>query len=230
MPIKSFASRYNYKRRNMMRKPRPSRLRTVQKMTGIKRRYARTRLEARINNLESRLASEVRYYDSNVAPTAIDNTGTFNALLNSVSQGDGETNRQGEHVKSKNLIINYTAKINASATNTTMSMAIILDKKPEVGSAPWTTVYASAVPQSLFNKDNGDRFVVLKHVQIGLNNAGRNAINGQLYIPLTNIPVEWNSATGTDFSTNRLAMIAISDEATNTPTLSVYSRYNFYDN
>lgn len=228
----NYLKKLGYKKyyRTMMRKLRPSRLQTLQKMTGVRPKYGRSRLERRINNIESRLSTEVLFFDNNVAPTAVDNAGAYQVIFNAISQGDGENDRTAEKVKGKNLVLNYTAKINASATNTTLAMAIVYDKKPAIGATSWTTVYQNAVPQSQFLKDNGDRYVVLKHMVLSLNNAGKNAVSGKIFINLKDIASEWSSSTNTAFTKGRLSLVAISDEATNTPTLTVYSRYNFYDN
>lgn len=229
-----------YSKRRVPKKSKPSKLKTVQKMTGNEPNTLMEKIAnygGKIGAVAGTVAKimalinvETKYKDYTQTPATVANASGYSAILNALSQGSAEDERAGEKVVSKDLIFQYSAKINASATNTLLTFFIAYDKKPEVGSVAYTDVMASANPISLINKDNSDRFVLLKKITLNLNSNGRQSAIGKIYIPLTRIHCSWNSSTSTDFEQGRIFMMAISDEATNQPTLGFTSRYNYYDN
>lgn len=221
-------------------KSRPSRLKTVKKMVGT---TPETYIEkiakygGKIGAVAGTVAKimalinvETKYFETS-SSNPVSNTGTYQVTLNNIAGGTAENQRVGEKVVNDNLIINYVAKVNASATNTLMRIIVFFDKKPEVSYPPtWLQVMTSATPVSQNNKDNGDRFIMLRSVMVPLTSQGAQQKVGKIFVPLSKIHSSWNSSSGTDFEQGAIFLYAIADEATNTPTLEFTSRINYYDN
>lgn len=230
-----------YKGKRTYRKKRynrPSRLQTVRKLAGqpaesMVDRIARYggaigKVASTVAGIASLINVETKNYDSSFNST-ISSSGTGQSFVD-IGQGNADNQRNGEKVVSKDLNINYDLTCNSSATNTTVGLAIVMDKKPEVGASNWATVFSANDPNAMLNKDNTDRYIILKRLTIPLSSITNSHASGKIYLNLKRIHIEWNSSTSTDFEKNNIFMLMISNEATNTPTLKYYARYNFYDN
>lgn len=238
MVFKRSTKRYRYRKTGWSNVP--SKLKKVRKMVGNTpetwtdkiSRYggAIGKIAKTVSMLSNFINVEVKYYDKAQVATNLFNDGAYSYVLNDVPQGDGEGQRDGEKIVFKNLIVKYSILANSGQPTTQAMIAIILDKKPEVGAVVWTSVYNSNQVIPLINRDNSDRFVILKSIFVNMNNSGNLSRMGTINVNLSRIHEKFNSATGTDIESNRLHIIAISDKATDQPTLQFNSRLNYYDN
>lgn len=237
MPKKSYKKSYKSK------KPyRQSRLKTVKKMVGdapetmVEKisRYggALGTVAGTVARIMSMINVETKFFETSTSATAMGNTsGTaFNTTINQIAGGTAENQRIGEKVVNSNLIINYVAKIHASATATLAKLVVVYDKKPEIASAAWSAVMLADTPLSQLNKDNGDRFIILAVRTFPLGSTSSQTLCGKIYIPLNKVHSDWNSTTGSDFEKGEIKVMALSDEGTNQPTLAITTRLNYYDN
>lgn len=203
-------------------------LRKISRYAGPIGKIART-----VAGVTSMINSEQKYVDSNQSNQAISNTGFTGSILNAMAQGTTENTRIGNRLLAKNVSINGVLNVGTSAIATRVRVSLILDKKPDQGATSWTDVYSSSADTlSLMNKANGDRYVVLKTLNLNLDNKMQVQQNFKMYCNLSHIHIHYDGtgATLTDFEKNAIFLLCESNESTNTPAITYTSRFRFYDN
>ena len=129
-------------RRNYQRKG-SRRLKTFRKMTGgtpetVVDKIARYggavgTIAKTVSGIMSMINVETKYYDKVFPLNPVSNIGGYVGLLNDISAGNGESERSGEKVVGKELLVNYQAQIaNTTVPNTLIAMYVVYDKKPEL--------------------------------------------------------------------------------------------------
>lgn len=190
------------------------------------------RLAGTVSQLAGLINSELKYNDTYVSGTGISNSGSYSQALTQIAQGDTDVQRSGNSVLSHSLHGRLTVNASASAPTTRFSYAIILDKQADValGATPWNMVFQTITPDSVVNKEQSDRFVILKRGDFSFSNTGNQSGHAKIYIPLKGIHVTWNGTASSAFEKNHIFMLALSDQSTNVPTFIYELRYDYYDN
>lgn len=187
-------------------------------------------------SLGSRLAkyinTEIKKHDIqySVAPSAT--TGSI-CLLNGISQGDLDSNRNGNSIKSQYLNIKGKINLNASAANTAVRIMLVLDKNPRMVSMSTAELLTPTTNLGFRKIDNLRRFVVLKDFQMTLSNLELKEKYFEFYTKLKFRTIyELGDTAGTIVAirNNAIYIVLISDEASLTPTVAFSSRYGYVDN
>lgn len=177
--------------------------------------------------------SEVKFIDQTLS-SAITNTGsTANELITQIGEGDDINQRNGRFILAKSLQWKMSFAVNPSATGASIiGYALIMDKKPSIAlsGTPWTDVFVQADPNSLIAKGtNSDRWVILRRgiIDLSLQNASKH-LKG--FLSLKGIHIKYNGASSTNLETNAIYLLLISNQATNTPTVTGSIRFEYHDN
>ena len=113
----------------------------------------------------------------------------------------------------------------------TVHLALLYDKKPQIGTPGYATIYQGGLPHSLIDKDAvGDRFVIIKDWKIALNAQSNRLVWKKYYTNLTRMHTSYAGTALDNFETGRIFLIAISDSPTIGVVISGTSRFCFADN
>lgn len=184
--------------------------------------------------VKNMLNTELHIINTNDTDATVPNTATL-VLLNGSSQGDSTAQHQGNQFRLKSVNLNYSLCIHASATDTLVRVMVILDRRPDgaVFTLAELLVDSTAGDNviSPYHHDYKRRFRVLydrKH-SLGSNNKGKAL--GKAYKALNNIQrFTGTGATISSIEAPSIYLVFLSDEATNTPTITYYSQVRFIDN
>ncbi len=178
----------------------------------------------------------VEFYHQDVTRTAsaITQTMVIDQLTN-LSQGDTNITRTGDQVKYTSLEIKGILTLHASATTSQIRFLIVKDK--QTNGAQFTAgqllhdVTANDILVSPRNLDNSHRFVIMHDQMFSLSASGRQSINFYKKLHM-NLRIRYGTNAGdiTDLNSDSLFTIFIANEATNTPTVTHFTRLRFIDN
>lgn len=175
--------------------------------------------------LKGLLNVEYKNYDKSFSPTT-DSTGTV-TVLTDITQGDAQTNRNGNSCRLKSLLFNYTMVKNGSASTTFVRLIIFQwfdDTNPTV-----TTVLEGANVNSPLSIANSNKYRIKYDKKVDLDAAAKTSFMGEYYRKL-NYELKWTAAGSTAYKEGHLWVLALSDQATNVPTVSIQTRVRFVDN
>lgn len=232
-----------------------------QNRANMARRYARGRRRARNRRTGGYLGIELKFYDQLLIGKAItaptDASGgetdpSATVLLNTVVQGDGESNRDGRQIVMKKIMIkgnvSTAAQINQTAVDVApyVFIALVLDTQTngatlnseDVFVNPGANAITAAAP--LRNLQYTKRFKVLATRTLVLPIAqasydgtnievGGSVIPFEIYKDLNNIKVTYSATTETvaNIVDNSLHVIAYASSADISPLLNYSSRLRF---
>lgn len=194
------------------------------------RRKRRVRRSGLVRQLRAvGLAPELKFHEVTNSGTAVPDTGVI-ATINSIGQGDGDNDRDGAKIRIKSMYGKYLFQIHASATSTQIRHMIVIDRSPD-GTAPTlaeilndATIDDNLV--SALNPDNITRFRIIRDRLYTLDDSNRQAVMPKFYMKC-NYEIQFNSTTGDDVNQD-IFQIFISNEDTNTPTVTSHLRLRFY--
>lgn len=173
---------------------------------------------------------EYKHIDTAAVTLSPSSTGavyTFNAC----GEGDASTERNGLSIRMKSLMMKAYLVMHASATNTVVRYAIVLDKAPNSAQAGWTDIFESNSPVSMTNNITNSRFRILQDRTVTFSGTGEENASRQHFVPLNHV-VKYTGAGATngDIEKNQLYLCIISNEATNTPSVTYAARVRYIDN
>lgn len=174
--------------------------------------------------------TELKYHDTNGSGTQTNTLGVN--YLSNLGTGTSDQTRTGNSILGKDLQVNYTITMNASATNTFFRIMIIVDKQCDGADPTGGSILSDPTRvTSPLNKDFTNRFVNLRDTVLSLSTSGNTNVSGKIYIKVPwHIYYDGSSSTNSSFKENQLFLIMLSNETTNPPTVTWNGRFNFYDN
>lgn len=177
---------------------------------------------------------EEKYVNTTIAlRTPMDDGATWWASFGNMAQGDDVNQRQGRSILNRDLRITYHVERDPDATTTSdlVRLVVICDKTPDIGTPTYSTVFGSYSPMAKIDKDNSDRFVIMKSKLLSLD-AGRPSQVGTMNINLKGIHTYYDGTGNTygDVKKNAFAIFAVTDATANEPTAGMNARHKFTDN
>lgn len=171
---------------------------------------------------------KVHYLDN--VSQVVSSTPAF-SLLNGIANGTDENSRIGNQILSKDLEMRFNLAKHASATTVFHRFVVFVDKEAD-GTTPTSAELFENTNylQSPFNNDNRDRFIILWDMKVPLWTE-KPILMWKKYVKL-NFHIHFTGTTSAeaDVQNNSIYMVRVSDQATNTSSLSFNSKLQYYDN
>lgn len=211
------AARSAPRRRRIFRKKNPAK--TVKE-------WELTRLRKQVKRMMPK--PEWKYADIITTGTTITTTATITNLI-PLAQGSSDDDRQGDKVTWRSLFHRMSVTPNATAGVNFLRVMIIQDKQNN-GTAPTAAqiFQTSTNYLSPLNDDFGKRFKVLFDRTYTVDTDANGAQVDKIYRKLR-IVTEYAGAGSVVPNTNGIYLVQLSDQATNGPTTSTYTRLRYID-
>jgi len=185
-----------------------------------------------VKYLRTLVNSEVHKFDVGVTTTTPSTTAVI-TQLNAIAQGDLSSNRTGNSLLLKYLTMRVAVLASTSANQTLLRIIVFFDKQQIADTAPATTDLLSVNSTLAFlNNNAAGRFQVIDDRFINLDNLSKKSMHYKYYKSFagSNIHCKYNGAASTDIQKNGLYVAFISNEATNTPSVTGLIRLGYHDN
>jgi hypothetical protein len=182
------------------------------------------RLSKEVKALKTMINVEKKHYDKNLAQ-APDTTGGLSHLT-SIPQGDDYDEREGRSVRLKSMFVRGDVLMHASATSTICRVIWFQwndDTAPTV-----TDILENANVHSPLNLDKSTKSRILRDRTFNLTTDSPQKMC-KLYVRRNN-HCKFDGITGADYERGSLWVMYISDQATNTPTVTLRHRTRYIDN
>lgn len=179
----------------------------------------------------------VEFKASTLALTStVNETGTLQ-LLNGLTKGDNNNNREGATVRIKSVQLKGNMKIHATPEQSLVRRILFIDKQPNQTAptmAELLDLSSSQPTDALRNLNHRKRFVILDDDLITLNKNGKAiALFPKCYKRVDMITVyDTGSNTGliADIETNALYVLYVSNQPSNVPSIEHTARIRYIDN
>lgn len=214
-----------YKRRYRPRRRRYARKAWYNKKYSVSQ-MARSALKG-VSYLKGLVNSEM-YKDTTSVTETPNNSGVI-VLFNGVAQGDSDLQRTGNSIFIRKINAKLYLAKHASATLTSCRIMILCDNQQVGDTAPAVLdVLSAASPNAFLNTDTVGRFSILYSKRFLLNADRPQALLD--YNKVVRMHTRFNGTAATDIQKCGLYYLMISNEPTNTPTISGYFRIAYHDN
>lgn len=187
------------------------------------------------NQIRQVINVEKKYLDNQIS----DNVGTTKGLniVNVMSKGDDHDDREGDSILMQS-IHHKGAFIIGASDHITFKMWYVLDKETKGALPAVTDIWDATAPTGygmfdMRNRDNSDRFVILKEYTCTCASGGREIVPFDHFIKLgvhTKYLKDSNVGTIADIADNALLIVVQSTEATNTGSIRSSWRLTYTDN
>ncbi len=155
--------------------------------------------------------------------------------LTSIAQGDTNLTRDGSNCKLVSLQFKYFIEQHASAVNTQIRVMIVLDK--QTNQALYTAgdlledITVDDIIVSMPNIDNAARFNIMYDRVHTYSDSGRTNSYHKMYKKVQiKLRFDAPEAAIAAMVVNSVSLFIVSNEATNTPTMTHHLRWRFVDN
>lgn len=178
---------------------------------------------------------EYKYHDVKDIADSIPNTSTI-VPLSIIGQGDTSQTRDGDSVRCKRLDLNVRFRINSSATVSTVRVMLVLDLQTNSSQFALSdlladTSTAAIIMQTPLNLNNRRRFRVWFDKCYTIDQDMRPEVIIKYHKQLAmKLLFDGTAGTIADCPSKSLHLIYTSDEPTNQPTITYYSRLRYIDN
>ncbi len=207
----------HYKRRYRRRKPWYSRKYSAMELAG--------KAVAGVKYLKGLVNVEFKRHDLSGAVVA-SSTATL-TQLSLIAQGDTALLRDGNSIRLKSLLFKYCLTQHATAVNT---FTRVIAFRWDDDTAPLeSNILASEAIESSLNIDLSHKYHILFDQMNVQSDVSTTARYRSIYKKI-NIKAKYDGAASTDGQTGQVWLLTLSNEATNTPTLTISSRIRFVDN
>lgn len=202
-------------------------------MFGRADRYVASKALAYSKKALSMLNVEYKCHDTQLSSLAITTVATIHALTN-VAQGDTTNERDGNQMKITRNLLRYSV-VGGPADDTLIRVMLVLDKQTNgalyaISDLLQDTSVTDIIISPL-NLDNKFRFRVLYDRVHSLSSEGKNSINvSKMFKMGLRIRFDANDQMITDLTSYSLSFVAVANQATNTPNLTLFNRVRFVDN
>lgn len=171
--------------------------------------------------------SEMLHSDRNVLLSP-DSSGVVTPCF-LISQGDGDSNRTGNSILLRNMLLRLRFLKHPSASTTICRIIIFQDKQQISDTTPAVTnILASASVDAPLNLNASGRFKIMYNKTIVL------TISSPLWHKETYRKlyshVRFNGTASSDIQKNGIYMLVITDQPTNVPDFTFYTRSGYHDN
>lgn len=182
-----------------------------------------------VRYIKSLVNAEVKNLDTTSTGINVSSTGTV-ISLNSIAQGDSQSNRDGLSILTKYLFGRIDTGLVAPAVSTFIRIIFFIDKQQQGDTTPSVTdVLQSSTTLSPLNTFQKGRFKILRDKTVILNPASRTNSNHKFNIKLGH-HIRYNGTSGTDIQKGGVYMLLLSNEPTNAPVVAYNLRLTYYDN
>lgn len=187
------------------------------------------RLARTVYRLKSLINTEFKSKDITISATPT-TTETF-TLLNGLTKGDDIENREGRQVRFKSINTYLDFSLNPVVNNTRVRWCLLLDKQPNTAAIDSSTGVFSNDIAGIINLTFRRRFWFIASGVIKLNADYPNQ-DRKRYKRVNFKTIYNNADNGTiaDITTNALYLYLVSDQATNSPSVTGLIRVRFLDN
>ncbi len=185
------------------------------------------------NKLKRLINVEFKFHDVQHTTEVITDVPVIIQLTN-ISEGTTDQTRVGASIKATKLFIRLWFQLGASAVSNVRIM-LILDRQTNQAiysaSDLLVDVTTSDNVISPLNLDNKHRFRVLFDRRYKMSNSGSQVINAQISKVLnTKFRYDANAGTIADLTSNSLSLLIVSNNTTNGPDCTLFSRLRYIDN
>ncbi len=184
-----------------------------------------------INSLRRFINTELHFVDATASTTS--STTPALVLLNGLSLGDTASTRTGQSIKMDRGDFRFQLAVNATSVINFTRIIVVLDKQTNATAMTAADLLVANTPYSPYTFGSQSRFVILYDETFALSTYSAGAITKCVGLPGINQHVIFNSGNAgsvADIVSNSVYLIHLSDQATNTPAFSYYSRIWFVDN
>lgn len=189
-----------------------------------------SRLVKDVSNVVALVNSETKFND--VSLSGIDPVTTPVTLLSGIAEGDDYNSRNGRSILGKDLTLRWTFYMQGSIS-AACRVLIICDKYNVSGALPALSDIFQDPSSTLsaINKNNTDRFVIVKSKLFFINNLSKTVDNGKMYVKIP-FHIKFDDVNNNvgSVDNNALYFVVQTDAATTDIDFNLYSRLNFYDN
>lgn len=186
-----------------------------------------------LNEIRKLINIEEKILEVVQGSTAFNTTGTIWSV-STVAQGTDYTERVGNSIKMQKIIVRWRVFKNGSATSS-MVRVILFRDLDGYGTAPTTadvlqTVGGATAPLTPVDFLNRKRFAIIHDEMVDINSTGDSSYSQTWSAPHEgHILYLGTTAAAASNGKGSVYMLAVSDEATNTPTIAFSSRIVFTD-
>jgi hypothetical protein len=180
----------------------------------------------------SLLNAEIKHLDTAIS-SGVSSTGAV-VYLGAIPQGDGTTSRDGNSVKLKGGALRLVGTMNTSASRTMTRIMVVLDTR-NAGSNPAIAdilTSSSVTAQPNLVSEPG-RYVILHDFCVGTSITGQQIFSHAISLDaLVDVHLVFSGTAGTvaDATGPAVFLVMVSNEPTNTPSVSGVGRLLFLDN
>lgn len=242
MPKKSYAKKPYKSNKNRVKSmvgEKPSIVESIARGVG-----SVAQLASAIMPIVAAINTEEKYIDASAAVSPILSAPTI-TYLTGTAQGLTDSNRVGDSVKARFLQCRFYVTPNfINQNNNLVRLMLIVDKSVSssmaIGTPTAAQIFSSTSnPFSPLNKDNGDRFIILKDKVMALNSptptaATNPAHGGDSRIVKWNIPLDFHvkyaASAITDLAANNIFLVVWTNLTATGPSITYYSRFKYTDN
>ncbi len=197
-----------------------------------KKRKGKAKQALKLARFAVSLASKTKKRnDNNVGRTLVPADTVSYTLLNGLTHGDAENNREGNTAQFASFHIKLEMFKNAAVDHNFIRIMLIQDKMTDgLNPASGTLLQSGNNLLSSINRDYLSRFKILWTKYVALNSGASTARIITIYKKVS-ILSRYNGATNalSSMSENPVFITFQSDNQTNQPTVALYSRNCFYD-
>lgn len=155
--------------------------------------------------------------------------GVATANVTGIAQGDTDQTRDGNEIRLRSINLRYRIQQHASAPETYVRVVMIRMKGTVSDAAPdWNDIYLEDKIVSQKDHRLSERFTVLYDKVHAMSSAGRTAIF-QKYYKSCDYKVKWNGAAAADHEHGSVFLYFMSNETTNTPSVTYSTQVSFED-
>ncbi len=155
------------------------------------------------------------------------------ANMTNISQGDGTSNRQGNKIRAKQLLVQGKIRLHPSATDSHVRMVLVRDNNGSTTQPTIAQLYGSAT--NFFNNllkvgdpQTNSRFSVLWDKLVLLNSD--TPTKGVHYTMPLDHHIYYSGTAGSDEGKGNIYLMIASNEATNDPIVSILCQVVYIDN